>query len=656
MPSPYLDQKYAPRPTTAWQRLRLVCVCIIALCGMIAGNAAAFAQTASFTYQGRLNDGGSPANGSYDFQFKLFDALVAGNQVGSTNSPTSVNVASGVFSVALDFGAAAFPGANRWLEISSRLSGSAVFTTLTPRQAVTATPYAIKSLNATAADGLSAACTGCVTDAQITGVAGSKVTGTIPAAGIPSGSANYIQNTTTQQAESNFNVSGNGTIGGNLIANGNVGISTTTPLGRLQVATANDTNPVVTAWDARHFVVGGVANTGGIGMSYDQTNGIGFISALSPNAAWRNLVLQYDAGNVGIGTRAPGHRLSVNGMISADHGDLNNGALNNGMPTGTGLIFGRASGEGIASKRMPDGNAYGLDFYTNYTNRLAITNGGNIGIGTINPTERLHVNGSIRVADDASIFGLDQIVGFNDLRLAGDPTGGIDLFISGAGDVGIGTQAPAEKLHVKGYFLRVDGGGNELAYLGGDGRANDIELGSLNPSVGSVVLYNRGTSKLMRLDVATLGIHGGGDLAEPFDVSAGTNTTNKAATPQIKPGMVVSIDPANPGKLVLSTQAYDRRVAGIISGAGGVKPGMVMSQEGTLADGQHPVALTGRVYCWVDASQGAIEPGDLLTTSNIPGYAMKVTNHAKAQGAIIGKAMTSLKSGQGLVLVLVTLQ
>jgi hypothetical protein len=80
---------------------------------------------------------------------------------------------------------------------------------------------------------------------------------------------------------------------------------------------------------------------------------------------------------------------------------------------------------------------------------------------------------------------------------------------------------------------------------------------------------------------------------------------------------------------------------------------MVMSQEGTLADGKHPVALTGRVYCWVDASQGAIEPGDLLTTSSTPGHAMKAADAAKAQGAIIGKAMTGLKEGKGLVLVLV---
>jgi hypothetical protein len=83
---------------------------------------------------------------------------------------------------------------------------------------------------------------------------------------------------------------------------------------------------------------------------------------------------------------------------------------------------------------------------------------------------------------------------------------------------------------------------------------------------------------------------------------------------------------------------------------------MLMGQQGTAADGQYPVALTGRVYVWVDAAYGAVEPGDLLTTSDTPGHAMKVSDYAQAQGAILGKAMTGLASGRGLVLVLVTLQ
>jgi hypothetical protein len=83
----------------------------------------------------------------------------------------------------------------------------------------------------------------------------------------------------------------------------------------------------------------------------------------------------------------------------------------------------------------------------------------------------------------------------------------------------------------------------------------------------------------------------------------------------------------------------------------------MMGQHGSIADGKHPVALTGRVYCLVDASSDAIEAGDMLTTSSLPGHAKKATDQARSHGAIIGKAMTTLNKGEkGLVLVLVNLQ
>jgi hypothetical protein len=127
------------------------------------------------------------------------------------------------------------------------------------------------------------------------------------------------------------------------------------------------------------------------------------------------------------------------------------------------------------------------------------------------------------------------------------------------------------------------------------------------------------------------------------------------AEQDIPQGAVVVIDEANPGRLKMSDQPYDTRVAGIVSGANGINPGIQMHQEGVLEGGKN-VALTGRVYVQADTSSGAIKAGDLLTTSSIPGHAMKVSDHAKAQGAILGKAMTGLKEGEGMILVLVTLQ
>jgi hypothetical protein len=177
-------------------------------------------------------------------------------------------------------------------------------------------------------------------------------------------------------------------------------------------------------------------------------------------------------------------------------------------------------------------------------------------------------------------------------------------------------------------------------------------FGIFNRQVGKSGLEIDGN---LLVSMKALQLTGGADFAENFDVSAEKRAGIPSA-PEIQPGMVVAIDPASPGKLNLSRRAYDRRVAGVISGAGGVKPGMTMGQEQTLADGRYPVALSGRVYVWADATRVAIHPGDLLTTSATPGHAMKAGVPAKAQGAIIGKAMTGLESGKGLVLVLVTLQ
>ena len=153
-----------------------------------------------------------------------------------------------------------------------------------------------------------------------------------------------------------------------------------------------------------------------------------------------------------------------------------------------------------------------------------------------------------------------------------------------------------------------------------------------------------------RVTTGTVQITGGSDLSEQFEINA------SECIKEPEPGMIVCIDAERPGELKPSSRSHDRTVAGIISGAGGVHPGMLMGQRGSLADGEHPVALTGRVYCKMDAKYGPIEPGDLITTSDTPGHGMKVTDHDQARGAIIGKAMTRLSEGTGLVLVLVSLQ
>lgn len=215
------------------------------------------------------------------------------------------------------------------------------------------------------------------------------------------------------------------------------------------------------------------------------------------------------------------------------------------------------------------------------------------------------------------------------------------MVLTSNGLLGINTTAPASMLH-----LRQGGnGGNSLTIENGEGMVQvKSDGGHLQLLAGgATVLIARSTGET---SVKVLEITGGADLSEQFEIHGGA----------VEPGMVVCIDPENPGQLMVSGKAYARTVAGIVSGAGGLKTGMMMGQINSLADGEHPVALTGRVYCKVDTSNGPVQAGDLLTTSNVPGHAMKVTDFAKAQGAIIGKTMTPLESGKGLVLVLVSLQ
>jgi len=206
-----------------------------------------------------------------------------------------------------------------------------------------------------------------------------------------------------------------------------------------------------------------------------------------------------------------------------------------------------------------------------------------------------------------------------------------------AGFLGLANSAGVNRFVAVG----ANAAGGAALYLADAAGANSITLDAQSGAEARVSVAGTVSARIIE-------ITGGSDLSEKFDID--TSST------KLEPGMLVCIDPENPGRLTPSTRAYDRTVAGVISGAGGVMPGMLMGQPGTLADGKHPVALTGRVYAWMDARHGVIQPGDLLTTSPTPGHGMKASEHSRSHGAIIGKAMTGLKAGKGLVLVLVALQ
>ncbi len=254
------------------------------------------------------------------------------------------------------------------------------------------------------------------------------------------------------------------------------------------------------------------------------------------------------------------------------------------------------------------------------------------------------------------------------------PANGQDLFINeSTGRVGIGTATPLQRLHVAGN-ARVAGSGtgtdNPALYVTNSATGGMGLVSVVSSSDANAVLVNKSTGDILKgysgatggnlvfqvnnagqvycadeLSCKSLLIRGGADFAEPFAL----------ANEKVPPGAVMVIDPGRPGHLKLGTEAYDSKVAGIVSGAGGVQPGVVLTQTGVLEDGCN-VALSGRVYALVDADYGPVQPGDLLTTSPTPGHAMKASDPGRRSGAVLGKAMTPLPAGRGLVLVLVTLQ
>jgi len=301
--------------------------------------------------------------------------------------------------------------------------------------------------------------------------------------------------------------------------------------------------------------------------------------------------------------------------------------------------------------------------------------GGRVGIGTTTPTEPLTV---VTPINDYGISHRAGLITFA-TYLGG---GGNGAYIGTASNhplhfyannsdplmtvtpsrlVGIGTLSPSAKLHIFDpnsvtNLVETGGGTNSWAKSVYRNLNGSWEVGtSRNFNGDSFYIYRAGAATVALsvlpsglTQVRTLQILGGADLAEPFNVNAPTEPL---------PGMVVVIDENSPGELRLTDQPYDTKVAGIISGANGLAPGMIMrADDKDYTSGKHPVAMTGRVWCYVDASFGAIKPGDLLTTSSTHGHAMKADDRARSGGAVIGKAMSQLPEGKGLVLVLVNLQ
>ncbi len=337
------------------------------------------------------------------------------------------------------------------------------------------------------------------------------------------------------------------------------------------------------------------------------------------------------SGFVGVGTATPARTFQVAGQARS-----NDWELGTGNATSVGHLY--MDNGGNLDLAGPGG--VGID--PGLVLRGGLPNGGG---------QVLAYNG----AGNATVDLEGDSGGGSQLQMGDE--GGATITLDGKDGAGGGIATFTNNNHGMTVRLRGQayGGGSQLELFGSDGSlahqwtAENREWKVYSPT-GALKIWmiaDDGSGK-SRIRTDVVEITGGADLSERFDLASECGP--------VAPGTVVSIDPANPGQLMCSASAYDATVAGVVSGAGGVDAGLVMGHQGTRADGAVAVALTGRVWTRCDATGGPIHPGDLLTTSGRPGCAMRVADPDRARGAILGKAMTALEHGTGLVLVLVSLQ
>ena len=342
--------------------------------------------------------------------------------------------------------------------------------------------------------------------------------------------------------------------------------------------------------------------------------------------------IEYQTGSVGIGIAATASaKLRIAMGASATGNPLWISAAN---PNYAAIAFGNTGA-----------NGYGLYDPSSGRHYLA----GSLGIGTVTPTFPLDVVGtgtSIRAtangfgsaAGQAAVTAVGTTSGFGAFR--GIASGVAAISTDGRGVAGystnsVGVSGDCATAGTYGFL----GTPNEGIY-GYSPTALHNAATFTNTAAGGVAMRANGIAQVTTLQIL------GADLAESFPLS----------DEQAEPGTVLAIADDASGALHVCHEAYSARVAGVVSGANGLNAGVILKGQDFGSEGHAAVALSGRVWVKCDAGHAPIHVGDLLTSADRAGYAMRASDGKRRSGATLGKAMTALESGTGYVLVLVSLQ
>jgi hypothetical protein len=601
-----------------------IAIAIAGLCAM-ASIATAATVTSNLTYQGTLTDSsGNPLTGTYTMTFRWYDVASGGTAIGTEIQ--DVPVKNGLFTTTLQTSSQYVDGTAYWLGIKVGADPE-----MTPRQEIRPVPYALSLRPGARIIGSGVPEALNVTNSGDTVAGISVTTSGLNSTAIYGSSLRHYGIYGIGREGGFFTTVQNGT-GPNPLA----GVHVITEYERnpgVQVLTTANNSPGVNAWtkgqlsDAVRGIASGADSAGVRGSGYNRdTYGV-YAEASHDNStaifAYTNSEFSPGVKVFTWGHDCPGVQVKTDWY--------NSPAILATARESNGIYATSAENVGIVSTGTEGG------FFTTNGPGAAITPLAGVNISTQN-----NYNPGIKI------------------RTSGDGSPGVDVFTSKSHGVNITTTGPnnhAIVAHTQstasdGLYVETNAWGSwgvdartsgDSSYGVSGSTTGPNSFGVNGFSAQSYGMYGH-TGNANSYGIYTPDrLYAGGGVFQPSDVAE-----YMPVSETVIPGTVLVI--GDDGKLQVTSTAYDTRVAGIVSTA----PGISLGAKENGNDGEQIIAVSGRVPCKVDATRAPIHAGDLLTTSDMPGYAMKAID--PKIGTVLGKAMGSLETGIGTIEVLVTLQ